>query len=222
MTFRMGAAGLRRNAESAWRVIRNDPAAFVRDYLIRFDHFLVFSQLSALVPPPDVGEADLCCKLLAVEQMLHLPPGFEEQTERVMRYGFSGALGVYLSGELAHINWLISADQDRRRADRVVKLRADEGEIAHGYTLPEFRKRGMQVLAIRTLAELARRRGVKRLYSITVYGNTISERGISSAGLVVDSHTYRVVIAPQHLNWSFVIRGHRKPWSLILRPGPAA
>lgn len=211
----MNTAVVARKLRNAWRLLRKNRRALIRNYFIRIDRFHVFAQVPALVPPPR-EDANLSCEPLSDEQMQNLPPGFEEQTDRFNRYGFHAASGVYLNGELGHINWLITADQDWKRRDRVVTLRRGEAEIAHGFTLPQFRRRGMQVYAIQRLAALARERSIKRLYAITVAGNAISERGISSAGLPFHSRAYRIVIAPLYLNWSFVLRGHRKPWSLLL------
>ena len=200
---------------SAWRLLRDNPRGLLNSF-IRLDSFQVFSARPQDVPAPE-HRPDIRIVRLTDEEMLTLPPAWEQQTERFRRYGFHGAYGVYLKGELAHINWLITAGRDWLRRDRVVKLRAGEAEIAHGYTLPEFRRRGLQQLTIRALAQAASQRGVRKLYSITLADNAASMRGITSAGLSPCARAYRLVLAPGHAPVNIVIRGHRMPWRLLLK-----
>jgi GNAT superfamily N-acetyltransferase len=209
-----------RKLRAAWRLLQDNPRALL-DSFVRVDSFRVFSARPQDVPPPE-HRPEIRIVRLTDEEMLALPSGWEQQTERFRRYGFHGAYGVYLDGQLAHINWLITADQDPLRRDRVIKLRAGEAEIAHGYTLPEFRRRGLQQLTIRALAQAASQRGIRKLYSITVADNTISMRGITSAGLSPCARAYRLVLAPSHGRLDIVIRGHRMPWHPLLKtPAPS-
>lgn len=200
---------------TAWQLLQNNPRQFL-DTIARVDAFHIFSARPDRVPLPEPSPQVHIVRLTN-EQMLALPPGWEEQTERFRRYGFHSAYGAYVGDKLAHINWLITAEQDCLRRDRVLKLRAGEAEIAHGYTAPEFRKRGLQSLTIRELARAASEKGIHRLYSIAVAGNTISMRGITSGGLRPYARVYRLVVSPNHAQVYIVIRGHRMPWNLLLK-----
>jgi GNAT superfamily N-acetyltransferase len=204
-----------RKLQTAWRLLHTNRRALL-DTIARVDGFHIFSAHPECVPLAEPSP-DMRIVRLTDEQMLTLPPGWEQQTERFQRYGFHAAYGVYVDHHLAHINWLITAEQDRLRRDRVVKLRAGEAEIAHGYTLPEFRRRGLQRFAIRALAQAASAKGIRRIYSITVAHNAVSMRGIASAGLSSYARAYRLVLAPNHMPLPIVIRGHRMPWSLLLK-----
>ncbi len=206
---------LTRKVHTAWRLLRTDPGALLST-VARVDAFHIFSARPDTVPPPELLP-DTRIVRLTDDEMRALPAGWEEQTNRFQRYGFHAAYGVYVGHELAHINWLITPEQDRLRKDRVVKLRPGEAEIAHGFTLPEFRRRGLQRFTIRALAKTAAEMGVRRLFSITVAGNVASMRGITSAGLPPYARAYRLVLAPSHAPCDIVIRGHRMPWRLLLK-----
>ena len=202
-----------RKVPAALRLLRSDSAAF-RDALLRVDAFEIFVARPEELPGPE-SLPGIRFARMTDEQMRTLAPDWEEQARRVHNYGFNAAYGVYVDGTLAHINWLITAEYDSLRRHRIVKLSEGEAEIAHGYTLPQFRRRGLQVFCIRALAQVAAANDIRRLYSITVADNTISMRGITSAGLVSYARSYRLVFARNLFR--VVIRGHRLPWRLLLK-----
>jgi RimJ/RimL family protein N-acetyltransferase len=142
---------------------------------------------------------------------MRLPPAFAIQADRFNRLGFNAAYAVYVNGVPGHVAWLITSELDKLRTTRVLKLREGEAEIAHCLTAPEFRGQGLYGIAIRSLARIAREKGIRDIYMIVVSDNKASARGIESAGLVLRARSARVSLMP---NWNgrvFIWRAQRLP-----------
>jgi hypothetical protein len=199
---------LLRKVRNAWWLVRKSPKQFVRYYIVRPDVFEVYWQRADAIPDPP-ARPGVRVLALSDEQLELLPPAFAIQTERFHRLGFNTAYGVHVDGVLAHVAWLITADVDRRRTTRVLKLRDGEAEIAHCLTAPDSRGQGVYGLAIRSLAAIARSKGIRDIYMIVVAGNEASAKGIRAAGLISRAHSVRFWLMPYWGGPTFVWRGQR-------------
>lgn len=82
-------------------------------------------------------------------------------------------LGVFVDENLAHVAWMA---QDRLPLDPglPVLAAAEAGGVYDMFTLPEFRRRGCQSIAIETLARRARAEGSRQLVTVVHPGNQAS------------------------------------------------
>ena len=157
-------------------------------------------------PKPTKG---LEFRSLSVDDLrnLPMPAGFRaDQLERAEHLGGSYAYGVFCDGALAHVSWYYDRDSEGRSPPRYLDLRRDEAEISACVTLPEFRGRGTYGLAIRGIFDLARRRGIRRIYMKTSPSNHASQRGIEKAGLRRCGSVVRIVPPMRPSSWGFFLR----------------
>jgi hypothetical protein len=168
-------------ARKSWRYARR-----ISQALIKVERFVVYTAdtrgglfSSSTLPRYTVErmtDAELCD--------LRSDPELGIHADRFATHGYNGAYVVRLNGDVAHINWLIPHEEDKRRPRRDVRLRPGEAEITHGYTRRRFRGRGLQPAAILSLCGEAATLGIVRVFSITSRSNPASLRGISKAGMV--------------------------------------
>jgi GNAT superfamily N-acetyltransferase len=199
-----------RKLRNAWRLAHKNPRRLIRHYCVRLDVFEVYWKRVDAVPPPELPPG-ISCVPLSDDELKRLPQAFAVQTDRFQRLGFNSAYAVYVNGVPGHVAWLITPELDELRATRILKLRQREAEIAHCLTAPEFRGQGLYGIAIRTLAEVARRKGIRDIYMIVLSGNKVSAKGILSAGLVLRARSIRVWLMPDWNGRSFLWRGQRWP-----------
>jgi RimJ/RimL family protein N-acetyltransferase len=135
-------------------------------------------------------------------------PDFGYSARKLETLGRSSAYGVWVAGRLAHLAWMIDAEQDARQSVRNVKLRAGEREITHCVTARAFRGRGLYPVAIAQLCAQAAQDGTNRIIMITGSDNASSRRGIEKAGLPRCGALVRLFLRrwPAH---SITWRGHR-------------
>lgn len=183
-------------ARVACELLSSNPGRFVRAISGKLRKFLVYAApTAAMAPPPAIS--GVFCRRLSAEDLLDAAIArheLSEQKERLATIGISCAYGVFCDGKLAHISWLVTEREDRGLRLRRVKLKSDEAEITTCYTLPEFRGRGFQSVAIRTLAGIAERQRVTYLYAICGTDNFASQRGIEKAGLSRRGSVYQWVL----------------------------
>ena len=181
----------------------------------RSERYVAFVGDPAQLPPPDckpgwelkkVGD-DVLTALASAR------PEFRVQGERLADGRVNDAYGLYIDQVLAGITWMISAQHDAMYAVRNVKLRANEVELTHCITLPEFRNRGVYTYMIRTLCAVAAKDGVRRVYMITNRANDASQRGILKAGLKQTGGIYRHVFAFLGPRAAITFRRHR--WGFL-------
>ena len=155
------------------------------------------------------GHAFQACSVAYHGQLSATGTGIALETHRFRQFGFNDAFAVFRDRELAHIAWLISAEHDRVLQDRNVKLRAGEAEITHCLTLPEFRGQGLYPFAIRSLCQVAKERGIQRVFMITNVHNKASQRGIEKAGFTQCGKIVRSVFSFLPEGAAVTYRGHR-------------
>ena len=204
---------LRKKLMTAAAMVRQDPSAVLRRLAGTVERYVVYTADAGSVPPPEPVEG-LRLEQLSDAELVALSnrPEAREQAQRFERLGFNEAFGVWKDGKLAHVAWLIPADRDALQEVRNVKLRAGEAEITHCLTLPEFRGQGMYPFAIRSLCDVARQRGIHRIYMITSVENLASQRGIEKAGLTRGGEIIRLTDSYLPLLKDVTYRGHR--WGL--------
>ena len=192
------------------RLLRHDRRGLLRHLLGRVERYVVYSTDPSTMKAPDVQDTVL--RKLSDEELASLPVEqdfLKEQVERLSRWGFNDAYGVYYKDQLAHISWLITSEHDRLIKPRNVKLRAGEAEITNCVTLPEFRGLGLYPFAIRSLCVVAAGAGAKRVFMITNVNNLASQRGMQKAGLSPHGKILRVAFSYLPNESGFTYRGHR-------------
>jgi len=83
----------------------------------------------------------------------------------------------------ADVEALLPLDQDVRDGMKRCGAMADEAEITHCVTLPEFRGRQIYPYVISYLFDVARSRGIREIFMVTKHDNIASQKGILKAGL---------------------------------------
>ncbi|HEY2805715.1 MAG TPA: GNAT family N-acetyltransferase, partial [Gemmatimonadales bacterium] len=204
------AAGWRRKAGSALRLLRENPGSLGRFLFGRVEHFVAYSAPPAQVEAPEL-HPDLSLRRLTDDDfaaMIQQAPETRVLRDRARVFGADTAYGVFAGGVLAHVSWLVDAERDRHNRIRNVRLRSGEGEIGPCTTLPAFRGRGIYPWVIRSLCGVAAERGLTRVFMITRDSNAASQRGIEKAGLTRCGSIYRLV--PTYLSGPGITwRGHR-------------
>ena len=178
-------SSLRRKLLTGIRLIRNDPFRLLRALTGRIERYAAYSALARDIPVPSMRE-NLQLRKLADDELRDLATRKDEFYHHALRFekeGFNSAYGVYCEGKLAHISWLVMRDHDETLRIRNVRLRSDEAEITHCYTLPRFRRMGLYSFAIRRLAEIAAMSGLRRVFMLAYVKNVPSRKGIECAGL---------------------------------------
>jgi RimJ/RimL family protein N-acetyltransferase len=207
----LGSAHLRKLSTFV-SLLKEDPQEIPRTLVGRVEHSAVFvKDLNELESPP-TAEPGWEFRHLSLEEIKTL----ETRDDEFGKYGrrfrdreFSDAWGVFVDGTLAHINWLISEENDRSLPIRNVKLRPSESELTHGITLPQYRGRGLCPFAIASLLHIARDRGDSRVFSIAGIGNHASHRAIQKGGLRRCGDIYRWILDYLPGDPYLTFRGHR-------------
>lgn len=169
-------------ARTAARLLFTTPRALV-ERVAYVERMLVYSAETRDIAIVDDGV--VCTPLEDAElSALRDLKEFAAQARRFEDFGLNAAFALRIDGQLAHVAWLLSAD-DARRADgaRHLPMQGPVAEITHCHTAEAFRGRGIYPRAIRLLAEHARIRGIVRVYMATSVNNVASQRGIEKAGL---------------------------------------
>jgi len=208
--FFWGSA-LRKKLGTAARLLREDPARLAREALGRVESYVVYAAAPEEIAPPEPRDGYVLSKLSG-EEVAGLgarSPELGGEAERYGRGGSGDAYALFVGGELAHVASLVTAEHDRALPVRNVKLRAGEAEITNCLTLSKFRGKGVYPFVIRGLAQVARERGVRRLYMMTGVGNAASRRGIEKAGFTRRGRIVRFVFSHLPGEPAFTYRGHR-------------
>jgi GNAT superfamily N-acetyltransferase len=221
MLARLGRALLRKIG-TATGLFREDRRRLWRDLLVRIDRYVIYGADVNEVAPPPQSEA-MTFRRLSDEEVRHLPSESEafraEQRERFERFGFNDAYAVFCDGELSHVSWLITPRHEAASGGRIVRLREGEAEITACFTLAKFRGRGVYGYAIRSLCQVARSRGIHRVFMKTTLQNYASQHGISKAGLLCRGQIIRISF-PLFPRVGAAYREHRLPWNTA--PGTQA
>ena len=199
-----------------------EPEAVLRYYIVRPDVFEIYWQRADAIPDPQ-PRPGVRVSALSDEQLELLPPAFAIQTERFHRLGFNTAYGVCVDGVLTRYAF------DNRRCrqashHKMLKLRDGEAEIAHCLTAPDSRGQGVCGIAIRSLAAIARSKGIRDIFMIVVSGNEASAKGIRAAGLISRARSVRFS-AHAKVGWACVrverttIRSYGDHDRVLLMPG---
>jgi hypothetical protein len=206
---------LRRKISTVAKLIRDNPRELLTTLAGRPERYVAFVADPSQVPPPaskpgwelrKVGD-DVLTDLSSSR------PEFRAQAGRLAAGRVNDAYGLYIDQVLAAITWMIPAQHDAMYAVRNVKLRANEVELTHCLTLPEFRNRGAYTYLIRSLCALAVRNGVRRVYMITNRANIASQGGILKAGLKPAGGIHRHVFAFIGEGVAVTFRRHR--WGFL-------
>ena len=200
-----------RKLGTALRFFRQSPLGFVRHVFGRVERYVAYSAEPQEIAPPDQVTGVTFEKLsdTRLAELCAIHPEASVHLERSRRLGFNDAYGVFVAGELAHISWLVGADHDRLCPVRNVKVRPGEAEIGPCSTLPRFRGRGLYAYAIRSLAQIAAAKSIRRLYMITHVRNRASQRGIEKGGLRRCGSIVRIVFPFLSSTRGITLRGHR-------------
>src|ERR1035437_3060477 len=221
MLARLGRVLLKK-IRTAIRLFREDRRRLWRDLLVRVDRYVIYGADVNEVAPPARSEA-MTFRRLSGEELRHVPTESEafraEQRERFARFAYNEAYAVFCDGELSHVSWLITPQHEAVSGGRVVRLREGEAEISACFTLSKFRGRGVYGYAIRSLCQIARSRGIHRVFMKTTLQNFASQRGILKAGLLCRGQIIRISF-PLFPRASAAYREHRLPWSTA--PGTRA
>jgi ribosomal protein S18 acetylase RimI-like enzyme len=200
------------------RVLRERPAAFLPAVLGRLERYVAYVARPADIPEPEM-RPELRVERLDYTRLAELARQFPDAVrhhDRAKRLGYSAAFGVFADGELAHISWLVLADDDARNTVRNVWVRPGEAEIGPCSTFPAHRGRGLYPFIIRELCRVAAERGIQHVFMITSSRNYSSQRGIEKAGFRRCGSIYRFVF-PYLGERSLTLRGHRL-WLALHRP----
>jgi GNAT superfamily N-acetyltransferase len=205
----------RRKAKTAASLVRHNPRELLLTLLGRAERYVAYVADPAHVPPPEGGAGWELRKVgdEVLTELASARPEFRVQGTRLAEGRVNDAYGLYIDHELAGITWMIPAQHDAMYAVRNVKLRANEVELTHCLTLPEYRNRGVYTYMIRTLCAMAATTGVRRVYMITNRTNVASQRGILKAGLKQTGGIHRHVFAFLSPRAAITFRRHR--WGFL-------
>lgn len=203
---------IRRKLASAAALWERNPRRFWKGLTGSLERLVVYSARPEQVDAPENREGVVFRKL-SDEELANLAAEDAELAKQMGRWeevGANHAYGVFCEGRLAHVSWLIGWEEDRRLPVRLVRLEPGESEITTCYTVKRFRGRGLYPFAIRSLCQVARERGMQRIYMITGVKNHASRRGIEKGGLKPCGKVFRLVfpLFPHAEGW--IWRGHRR------------
>lgn len=173
-------------ARTGGRLVRFGRSAAQAARRFRISKVLVYSAETQHACHPDevVG---IEFRHIPAEEILAMPEdpdGFaQRQKQRLQRFGESYAYGVVVDGALAHVSWLLPPSAMAKDPPCVIQPGDDTMEITACETLPQFRGRGLYVLAIQMLMLVAKSLKVSTVYMKTTSDNVSSQRGIEKAGL---------------------------------------
>jgi hypothetical protein len=179
--------GLVRRISTAGRLLRNDPMGLLRFIFGSVARYSVFYADSGDIPPAVLPDGFSFRRLTDQELLCHAEdwPDIRETREWFVNPAAGVVYGLFQGTRLAHVAWLVTADQNaaRMRSVRLLRLRPGEAEITGCFTPPDFRGRGVYAVSIHQLFSVARARGVSRIFMVTRIENVASRRGIAKAGL---------------------------------------
>jgi len=201
-----------RKALTALRLLAHDRGR-LRRWFVRLERSEVYAADPANLARATDAEARIIA--LSSEQLaelVKLEPQYHDQLERARRLGTSSAFGLEVDGAIQHVCWLIDHHTDVQNRYRKVGLRPGEGEITHCFTPAQYRGQGVYARAIRGVAAVAARNGIRRVYMIASSSNTSLLHGIRKAGLQRKGTIYHFWLANRV---SVILRGHR--WWLRTR-----
>jgi RimJ/RimL family protein N-acetyltransferase len=173
----------------------------------RFDRFYVYSIDPAHLPRPIEG--GFRTEKLSDEQVRRLPPEFAQHAQRLDRYGFNDAYGLFDGERVVHVVWLIAWEHDRHREGSVLDLKQGEAELAHAQTASSYRGKGLFPHAITSVGRIAAQNGIRRLYAIVAPSNSSSMRALEKAGGFRKTHLARIVRRFGRGGQTVLFRGHR-------------
>jgi hypothetical protein len=180
----------KREVRSAIRLIRSDYKQWLSVLRGSSSRFSVFEQKTDAFVRPSAPITGVRFDFLNEHQLTKLScpiddPDFRSrQVERLHRFRESYCYAVYVNDEVAHVSWLLPRSAQVLDIPRVLELTDEEGEITGCETIAAFRGRGLYVYAIECLMNIARERGIRRIYMKTLETNVTSQRGIIKAGLI--------------------------------------
>jgi GNAT superfamily N-acetyltransferase len=207
---------LTQRARTFWRLLREDRSRLAR--IVRGNVFIYIVQaaeVTAVPPPPErpgvefrhISE-DALSQLAASYPGLGYPVGVPGGLDGCLVYA------VYQGGHFASICSLMTADLDRQVNKRLVRLGPEEMEVVKGFTLPEYRGRGLFTFALQSICRVAQEHGAKCVVAITAWDNVPSRRANEKAGF--RRAGWIVVIEPPLIGTAF-----RPVLQLFRRPLPA-
>lgn len=201
----------KRKLTTAAHLLRHDAQGLRRIVTGTINYWCVFSTTTSDISPVEIPEGTSFRKL-ADEELSTLGLATElreEQLQRMKTFGANTAYAVFVAGRIGHISWLVTDELERRQPPRFVGLETDEAEITGCVTLPDFRGQGLYPIAIRSLCQIARERGIQTVFMKTLPTNVASQRGIEKAGLRRHARIVQWVLPFQPHRQGLIIRGHR-------------
>ncbi|MEP7086965.1 MAG: GNAT family N-acetyltransferase [Gemmatimonadota bacterium] len=202
---------LRRKMSTAAGLIRGNPRELFRTLVGRSERYVAYVADPCKVPAAGSVQGWEVRKI-GEEILIGLAsshPEFLAQRMRLNEGRLNDAFGLYVENVLAGVAWMIPSEHDAMYAVRNVKLRANEVELTHCVTLPEFRGRGVYTFMIRWLCALACQRQVRRVFMITNRTNVASQGGIQKAGLKQTGGIHRHVFDFINPRVAVTFRRHR-------------
>jgi len=179
----------RKKLTTAISTARSNPRAFVQLLTGSSRRVLVYA-LDTNAPMDQNSLDDVRFERLSEQdltEMAEVPdfPSFrQDQLDRLKVFGQSYAYGVYVGSDLAHVSWLLPPEALLREPPPLIlRLKENEAEITGCETVPQFRRRGLYGFAIHRIFDVARTKGIRRIYMKTQESNVASQSGILKAGL---------------------------------------
>jgi hypothetical protein len=208
---------LRRKISTVANLIRDNPREMLQTLAGRPEKFVTFVADPSQIPPPAENPGWELRKVGddVLTDLSSSRPEFRAQAARLAEGRVNDAYGLYIDQVLAGIAWMIPGEHDAMYAVRNVKLRANEAELTHCLTVPEFRNRGVYTYMIRTLCALAVKNGMRRVYMITNRANVASQGGILKAGLKPAGGIYRHVFGFIGKGKGMAITFRRHRWGFL-------
>ena len=202
---------LRRKMSTVADLIREDPRELLRTIAGRSERYVAYVADPCKVPAAGSVPGWELRKVTddVLTGLSSTSPELRAQGMRLAEGRKNDAYGLYVEDVLAGVAWMIPSQHDIKYTVRNVKLQADEVEITHCVTLPEFRGRGVYTYMIRTLCAVACQNHVRRVYMITSRDNVASQRGILKAGLRPTGGIHRHVFDYIGPNVAVTFRRHR-------------
>jgi Acetyltransferase (GNAT) domain len=206
---------LRRKLSTLSSLVRDNPREVLSTLAGRPERYVAYVADPANVPLPECNPGWELRKIGddVLTELSSARPEIRAQAARLAEGRVNDAYGVFIDQVLAGVTWMIPARHDAMYAVRNVKLRADEVELTHCITLPEFRNRGVYTYMIRTLCALAAKDRVRRVYMITNRTNVASQGGILKAGLKPTGGIHRHVF--DFIGPSVAITFRRHRWGFL-------
>jgi hypothetical protein len=208
---------LRRKISTVANLVRDNPREVLETLAGRSEKFVAFVADPSRVPPPASNPGWELRKVGddVLTDLSSSRPEFRAQAVRLAEGRVNDAYGLYIDEVLAGIAWMIPGRHDAMYAVRNVKLRANEVELTHCLTVPEFRHRGVYTYMIRALCALAARNGARRVYMITNRSNVASQGGILKAGLKPTGGIHRHVFGFIGKGKGIAVTFRRHRWGFL-------